>query len=117
MAIFEVERIEDLGLLGTVLVDFYSPDCGPCRMMVPALYQLAKEGVVVAKVNVHQNPDLMEGFRISSLPTLVVLRNGEEVGRKVGFANILQIKQLLGISPPTLLQRVFDPHEWIAALN
>ncbi len=73
---------------GISLVDFWAEWCGPCRMMSPIIDELAKEyegKVKVGKVNVDDEMELAEQFGVSSIPTLVILKNGEEVKRFVGL--------------------------------
>ena len=71
---------------GRALVDFYADWCGPCRMMAPILEAVAaeKEDLLVAKVNVDENADLASRYGVMSIPTLVVLEDGEEIKRIVG---------------------------------
>jgi thioredoxin 2 len=72
-----------------VLVDFYADWCAPCRMMAPVLDELAREragNVLVVKVNSDQNPVSPQGFHVRGIPTLVILKDGQEVARQVGFA-------------------------------
>ncbi|MCX8174934.1 MAG: thioredoxin [Candidatus Micrarchaeota archaeon] len=73
---------------GAVLVDFWAEWCGPCRMLAPVFESLSGEikGVKFAKVNVDQEPQLAERFEVSSIPTLVLLKDGREVARRVGAA-------------------------------
>jgi len=70
-----------------VLVDFWASWCGPCKMLAPVLEQFAAENpdVEVAKVNVDENPELAMIYRIASIPTLMVFKNGEKVNQSVGF--------------------------------
>ena len=80
-----------------VLLDFFAPWCGPCRMVSPLVDEIAKErdDIVVGKVNVDVEVDLASSFGILSIPSLVVLKNGVIVNQAVGARPKSQILQLL----------------------
>lgn len=69
-----------------VLLDFWAVWCGPCRMMAPTVEEIAEENpdVVVGKVNVDEEPELARQFGITSIPTLVALKNGAVIGQTIG---------------------------------
>ncbi|MBR5411031.1 MAG: thioredoxin [Clostridia bacterium] len=70
-----------------VLVDFNATWCGPCRMLKPVLEQLAEErpDVKVVSVDVDEAPELAEEYDVSSIPCVVLMKNGQEADRSVGF--------------------------------
>ncbi|MGH7871363.1 MAG: thioredoxin TrxC [Candidatus Binatia bacterium] len=81
-----------------VLLDMWAPWCGPCRMVAPVIEELAREmagRVRVAKLNVDENPATAARFRVQSIPTLLVLKHGQEIERIVGVQPKAAIAQRL----------------------
>ena len=80
-----------------VLVDFWAVWCGPCQMMAPILHELETEmpDVQIGKVNVDEQMDLARQFRVVSIPTLIIFKNGQEVQRMVGVTSKEELKDAL----------------------
>lgn len=81
-----------------LVVDFWAPWCGPCRMMAPFFEQAAAElepRVRLAKVNTDENPGLGQRYQISSIPTTAVFKQGREVVRQPGAMNLPQLLQFI----------------------
>ena len=80
-----------------VLVDFWAVWCGPCQMMAPIPHELEAEmpDVQIGKVNVDEQMDLARQFRVVSIPTLIIFKNGQEVQRMVGVTSKEELKDAL----------------------
>ena len=79
-----------------VLVDFWAPWCGPCKMLSPVIDELAKDyagKVKICKVNTDENMNLSSQFQITSIPCLILFKNGKPVNKIVGFRPKNDIKQ------------------------
>ena len=81
---------------GLVLVDFYADWCGPCQMLAPNLEQLDKEGgVKIIKVNVDDIPELTRQFRVMSIPTLMLFKDGKINKKVLGFMPIESLREFV----------------------
>ncbi|HEX7274232.1 MAG TPA: thioredoxin [Nitrososphaeraceae archaeon] len=81
-----------------LLVDFWAPWCGPCRMMSPIIDQVGKEYIgklVVGKVNVDENPNISSQFGISSIPTLILFKRGQAVNNIIGSVSKSRIDEMV----------------------
>lgn len=80
-----------------VLLDFWASWCGPCRMLSPVVDEIAEENpqIKVGKINVDEEGDLAASFRVMSIPTLVVIKNGQIVNQSVGVVPKSKILAML----------------------
>lgn len=83
---------------GRTLVDFYAEWCGPCRMLHPILEELSQEmegKVKFGKIDIDQSEKVTVQYQITSVPTLILFENGQEIGRIIGASDKASIKNLI----------------------
>lgn len=82
---------------GVVLVDFYADWCGPCKMLAPAVEEIAKAnpGITVYKVNVDEENALAVKFKVMSIPTLIVFKDGVQTKTSVGMVSRQELEELV----------------------
>lgn len=88
---------EEIASEQKTLVDFWAPWCGPCRMLSPIVDEIAETATdfKVGKVNVDEHPDIAREYSIAAIPTLLVFKNGELVGKTVGLSDKEEILTLM----------------------
>ncbi len=101
MSVFRIgkDNFEELVLKSEkkVLLDFWAPWCGPCKMIAPIVEEIAEENehIVVGKINVDEEVELAIRFGVNSIPTLVVMEKGEKVNQLIGYRPKEDILKLL----------------------
>ena len=92
------ENFEEETKSGVTLVDFFAEWCGPCRMMTPVLDEVEKElkgKATVAKLDIDHSSAIAAKFQVTSVPTLVLLKDGKEVDRLIGVRDAEAIKSFI----------------------
>lgn len=91
----DLENVKNSGKI--ILLDFYADWCGPCRMLSPVVDEVAEENpdFVVGKINVDKEPELSEEFGVSSIPMLVVMKDGKILNKSVGAKSKQQILEMI----------------------
>lgn len=83
----------------TVLIDFYANWCGPCRILLPVIEEIAEEvqDKKICKVNVDEQPGLAQRFSVTTIPTLIVMKNGKAVSTSVGVKPKNAVLEMLNV--------------------
>lgn len=95
---FNDETFENGVANGVVLVDFYADWCGPCRMLAPVVEELAQEmngKMTVAKVDTDQAPGVAAKFEVTSIPTIILFKDGQVAKRVVGLKDLDALKKMV----------------------
>ena len=81
---FEIEVLKENGV---VVVDFFANWCGPCNMLAPILEEIQEEmkNIKIVKVDIDENPNVSQEYRVKNIPTIKIFKNGEELSTNVGF--------------------------------
>ncbi|MBM3191059.1 MAG: thioredoxin [Chlamydiae bacterium] len=98
IAYLNEEQFKEKIKIGVTLVDFYADWCGPCRMLTPVLETVAKDlqgKVTVAKVDIDQNQRVAGAYQVTSVPTMIVFKDGKEMNRLVGLRDAEGVKKFI----------------------
>ena len=93
-----VANFDDVTKEGVTLLDFWAEWCGPCKMIAPMIDELASEfegNATIGKINIDNEADLAAKYNVSSIPTLLVMKNGEEANRFIGVTAKAELAQAL----------------------
>ena len=98
IAYLNEEQFKEKIKTGVTLVDFYADWCGPCRMLTPVLETVAKDlqgKVTIAKVDIDQNQRVAGTYQVTSVPTMIVFKDGKEMNRLVGLRDVEGVKKFI----------------------
>ena len=98
MELLNANNFDEKTSNGLVLIDFFANWCGPCKMLSPIIEELSEElndKVNIYKIDVDQEPSLAQKFGVMSIPTLVLLKDGQEVEKVIGFQPKEQLVELI----------------------
>ena len=91
-----VNEFRSLVAKGTVLVDFYADWCGPCQMLAPVIEELDKKAnITILKIDVDELSDLAREFRVMSIPTLLVFKDGKLSKKEMGYMPLEALERLV----------------------
>lgn len=88
------EELKDLIKEGTWLVDFSAKWCGPCRMLEPVIESISKNYNVI-QIDIDESSDIAAQYAVMSIPTLLVMKNGQEMAKEIGYRNEEEIENML----------------------
>jgi len=88
------EELKDLIKEGTWLVDFSAKWCGPCRMLEPVIESISKNYNVI-QIDIDESSDIAAQYAVMSIPTLLVMKNGQEMAKEIGYRNEEEIIKIL----------------------
>ena len=95
---YEAELTKSLDAGTPVVIEFYADWCGPCRMLTPVLEQVAKDmqgKVLVGKLDIDTNQRVAASYQVTSVPTMILFKDGKEVGRLVGLKDTDGVKKFI----------------------
>ena len=86
---------ETINTKNIVIVDFFANWCGPCKMLSPMLEEIDNENIVILKVDVDSNPEIANKYKIMSIPTIILFKNGMEKSKKIGLCSKQELEEMI----------------------